>query len=433
MWSSLRQLLIASSIPGGLIFLVAIAFLRPHGLPDWVETPIAVLPVVVLAFGVIFGWYFASSRLILSLLVISLAECSLYVSPASSPDQSVTLPTILAFTAFLLPLNLLALSLIQEDTLSVGRSLVRLSLILAQPILVMWLSRPSQADLALTLQQPFIPLIPFSWTPLSQQAFIVLVGTCVLLLFRFAVDRDPLDAGAAWAVITSFAAFHGVQYGWAPINFLSAAGLILFLTHVQSSYRRTYCDALTGCSGRPAYEEAVATLGQRYVIAVAGIDQLKQYSNQHGKAVGEQLLRLIGPKLVTAARPGKVFRLAGEEFTILFPGKSTRDTLAPLDNVRKAIERSAFFLRGRDRVWAGDSPDDQSSRDQILAVTLSIGVAQSIGSQDTPQLVTKSAYRALYEAKGEGGNQVKRDANSSGIKRTAYGVGRIISYSELGT
>ena len=248
---------------------------------------------------------------------------------------------------------------------------------------------------------------------------------------RFAVNRDPLDAGAVWAVLAVFVGFHGLQYGWAPINFLSAAGLTLFLTHVQSSYRHTYRDMLTGLPGKPAYDEAVAALGERYVIAIAGIDQLKLYSNQYGKSVGEQLLRLVAPKLA-AAGSGTAYRIVGEEFTILFPNKRTRDVLAPLEEVRKAIERTAFFLRGRDRVWAGDTTATPTSRDQALTVTLSIGVGESAGAQDTPPLVTKTAYRTLYEAKGEGGNQVKREATTAGVKKVAHTSGRMMAYNELG-
>jgi diguanylate cyclase (GGDEF)-like protein len=242
-----------------------------------------------------------------------------------------------------------------------------------------------------------------------------------------------LDAGTLWAVMATFVAFHGIRYGWSPVNFLSAAELTLFLTLVQSSYRQTYRDPLTGISGKPAYEEATANLGRRYVIAVAGIDQFKQYSNQFGKGVGEQLLCLVAPKIVTVTGSGRVFRLGGEEFLILFPGKSPRETLTTLESIRKSVERAVVFLRTRDRVWEGSALAAGGGRDEALTLTMSIGVAGSVGSRDTPAQVAKSAYRALYEAKGEGGNQVKRDNISTGARKPVSSTGgRIVAYSELG-
>ena len=92
--------------PGGLLFLVAIGFLRPQGHPLWLQQPIAALPYIVLAFGLIFGWYFASSRMILSLLVLVLADRALTLLPTTGADQETIRQTIVAITAVLVPLNL---------------------------------------------------------------------------------------------------------------------------------------------------------------------------------------------------------------------------------------------------------------------------------------------------------------------------------------
>src|SRR4249919_2993858 len=94
---------LAVFFPGGLIFLTAIGFLRPQGHPVWLQQPIGALPYIVLTFGLIFGWYFASSRMILSLLVLALADRALVLFSATNADQ-----TAIAITAFLVPLNLLA-------------------------------------------------------------------------------------------------------------------------------------------------------------------------------------------------------------------------------------------------------------------------------------------------------------------------------------
>ena len=75
--------------PGGLVFLIAIGFLHPQGLPMWLQQPIAALPYIVLTFGLIFGWYFASSRMILSLLVLALTDRALVLFPTTDADQAV--------------------------------------------------------------------------------------------------------------------------------------------------------------------------------------------------------------------------------------------------------------------------------------------------------------------------------------------------------
>ncbi len=414
-------------VPGGIVCLAALGFLRPQGLPQWVQGPVRAFPIFVLGFGLFFGWYLSSSRLILSLLVLAFVDRAVVLFPPTDPEPESASHVLFAATTLLLPLNLLAFSMIKEQAISTRRGVLRLPLVLIQPFLVLWLSLPEQGGIARTLQQPLLPMLPTGWTVVPQPGLVAFAGALLLIGTRFAVEKNPLDGGAFWALVTSFVAFQGILYGWAPTNFLAAAGLILFLTLFQASHQRIYRDDLTGVPGRLAYQEALANLGTKYVLAVVGIDQLKQYANQHGKAVSEQLLRLLAPKVVGAAGSGKVYRLAGEEFTILFPRKTATETLASLEAIRKAVEQTTICLHGRDRVWEGTGTGDNA-----LRATASVGLAEAGDNRSSLGLVTKAAYRALYEAKGDGGNLVRRGTIVTEAPKASQAErGRIVAYSEF--
>lgn len=204
------------------------------------------------------------------------------------------------------------------------------------------------------------------------------------------------------------------------------AGLILFVTLLQSFYQRTYRDELTGIPGRLAYDEAIGQLGKQFSVAVIGIDQLTQYANIHGKSVSEQILKLAAPRIQAACSSGRIFRTSGEEFTVLFSGKSAIDTVAALDSVRKSVEAVGLFLRGRDRVWEKQrEAKEAGSRDRALPITVSIGVAETLDDSATVAHVIKSAYRGLYDAKGTGGNVVKRAQDPAiPVRRAPSGTGR---------
>ncbi len=432
LWKSLLALL----FPGGLILLLAIGFLRPQGLPMWLHQPIAALPYIVLTFGLIFGWYLASSRMILSLLVLTLADRALVLLPTIEADQETVGQTIVAITAFLVPLNLLAFSLLKEDSLWTFRGLMRLLLVLVQPVLLLWLCRPDQHDLATSLfTGALVPPLFTVWTPIPQPALVAFAAALLLHGIRFVLHRDALEGGAIWALVAIFVAYHTSRYGWHPTNFFMTAGLILFATLLQSFHRQTYRDSLTGIPGRLAYDEAIGQLGKRYSVAVIGIDQLTQYANVHGKSVSEQILKQIAPKVLAVCTSGQVFRTTGEELTVLFPGKSTTEALSALDTIRKSIEAVSLFLRGRERVWEKERVTQKTRpRDQAVPVTLSIGVAEKLNDGTSLTLVIKSAYRALYEAKGAGGNVVKRGIEENvPVRRSPTGTGRVSSMSEYGT
>lgn len=430
--SHLWKTFLALVTPGGFIFIAALGFLRPQGLPTWLHQPIAALPYIVLVFGLIFGWYFSHTRMILSLLVLALTDRALFLFPMTGNDPNPLGHTIFSASAFLLPLNLLAFSLLKDTSISSIRGFIRLLAVLVQPFLVLWLCYPEQQDMADTFRQAYLTWVPVNWTPIPQAALLVYLVAGLMQFIRFVVHRDPFDGGSVWALAAVFFAFHGQQFGWQATNFFSAAGLILFVTLIQSSYQRTYRDDLTGIAGRLAYEEATAQLGKQFAVAVLSIDQLKPYANTLGRSVAEQILKLIAPKVQAACHEGQVFRLSGEELTLLFPNHSAVETVAVLEQVRKTVASTSLYLRDHKRVWEDSRGTKQPGRnDRELPLSVSIGVADKAAEPATLSLVIKSAYRALYDAKSAGGNVVKRGAVAAeSVRRSSGSSGRMVANNE---
>lgn len=419
-------------MPGGLVLLLAVGFLRPLGLPAWIKGPVSALPIIVLGFGIIFGWYLSSSRLILSLLVLVCLDRGIVPVAPAAADPEAPGQILFAIATFLAPVSLLTLSLVKEGGVSSWRSIAGLLLIVSQPFLALWLCLPDQAHLADQFRLALVPLRTFEWTPLPQPALLAFGSAFILLTVKFLLYRDPLDSGAAWGLATTFLAVHSIRYGWNPTHFISAAGLILFLALVQASHQRTYRDELTGALGRLAFDEMAGRLGEKYVVAIVGLDQLKQYQNQYGRTVVEQVLRVVVPKIMAAADTGKVYRLAGDELTLLCTARKATDTLATFEKIRKTVEQIPLRLRNQTRVWEGQRASGTGSTDIELPLSVSIGVAEATPPGPLLTVVTKAAYRALYEAKGEGGNIVRRATmQAAPVKTAPLPAGRIVAYSEF--
>lgn len=160
-------------------------------------------------------------------------------SPAD-PDPESSGSVLFSAAAILVPLNLMAFSLIKEEAMATWRGVSRVLLVLLQPLLVFWLARPGQAWVAYSLQPPLVQMVKAGWTPIPQLALVTYVGALLLIGTRFIVGRNLLDSGTLWALITSFVAFQGVQSGWSPTSFFSTTGLIFFVTLVQASHRQSY-------------------------------------------------------------------------------------------------------------------------------------------------------------------------------------------------
>jgi diguanylate cyclase (GGDEF)-like protein len=401
--------------PGGLLFIAAVGFLRPQGLPLWCQGPVAALPYLALTSGLVFGWYFSSTRMLLSVLSLTFANQALVTWPVQHDAASVS-HIVFAAGAVLLPLNFLAFSLVKEESISTLRGTMRVLLFLLQPFAVLWLCDPEQQEIAAALGMAYIPGWSTAWTPIPQAALLVFLISGLLHLVRFALRRHPMDAGATWALGAIFLAYHGTQFGWQPTNFFSTAGLVMFAALVQASYQQTYRDELTGIPGRVAYEEATAQLGKNFAVAVLAVDQLKAYAGAHGKPVVEQILKLVAPKVHAVCQAGRVFRVSGEELTLLFH-QPALEALVELEQIRKRIESTTLFLHDTRRVWENTRAGSPGRNDHALPITVSIGVADAASDKATLSVVIKAAYRALYEAKAAGGNAVKRAAAAESVRR----------------
>lgn len=146
-------------------------------------------------------------------------------------------------------------------------------------------------------------------------------------------------------------------------------------------------------------------LSGSYAIAMSDVDHFKKFNDTYGHDVGDQVLRKVASHL-RRVHDGKAYRYGGEEFTILFPGKSAKEAFDALDKVRESIAESGFALRSADR--PKDKPDDlhKKKKAKRVTVTISMGVAEGEQKKSNPEHIIRDADKALYAAKESGRNCV---------------------------
>ena len=127
---------------------------------------------------------------------------------------------------------------------------------------------------------------------------------------------------------------------------MATAGLILISSIIENSYFLAYHDELTTLPARRAFNDALLRLEAPYAVAVVDIDHFKKFNDTYGHDTGDQVLRLVAGKLAGVTGGGRAYRVGGEEFSILFPGKSAKDVMPHLDLLRTVIEVATFRVRG---------------------------------------------------------------------------------------
>jgi diguanylate cyclase (GGDEF)-like protein len=177
----------------------------------------------------------------------------------------------------------------------------------------------------------------------------------------------------------------------------------LIVALIETSYAMAYLDELTQLPSRRALNEALLKLGDSFSIAMMDVDHFKKFNDSYGHEAGDQALRLVASRLARIAGGGRAYRYGGEEFAIVFPGKTAEDVFVYLDRMRKIIEQSVFMVRGKDRRRKGKTGVGRGSKKEIN-VTVSVGLAACNGDHLTPTEVIRMADQALYKAKARGRN-----------------------------
>lgn len=375
--------------------------------------------------GLLLAWRFHSSRIFFALLVLFLAQQA--VSYFSSGHVSSNGPgsTVLAAVGLLLPLNFVLLSLQKERGFSFSSVAPSSLFLFVQSVIVAVLCRTEPLAAAQrvlhhpVLQHPVPAPLPFP-------AVLSFAAATIILLIRFLLFRKPIESGLLWAVAASFLALRFGGAGRIPTCYFAAAAFILAGAIVETSYLLAYHDELTTLPSRRAFHDALTRLEPPFSIAMVDIDHFKRCNDTYGHDTGDQVLRLVASRLARVTGGGQAYRCGGEEFAILFPGKTTADVLEHLEELRADIEASTLRLRGPERRQEARGPDRRNQRTRgrastgrairelsrraltnEISVTASIGIATSKGENRSAEEVVKAADNALYRAKAAGRNRIE--------------------------
>jgi len=224
------------------------------------------------------------------------------------------------------------------------------------------------------------------------------IASYVVLSAAFEVQRAALPAvGSAAARIQQLEVLAALLL-CAGLICLAAVYTFVWAPLVRAVYAKTAAleraasiDALTGLLNRAAFTERVkaALAGstrhqRRGALLMIDIDHFKRVNDTFGHAVGDQVQREIGARLIASVRADEFAgRLGGDEYAVMAP------------NIDAGLD--AFVARIRDAVRFTLDLDGTP-----ITISASIGVARFPADGFTIEALLGSADRALYTVKNGG-------------------------------
>jgi diguanylate cyclase (GGDEF)-like protein len=157
-------------------------------------------------------------------------------------------------------------------------------------------------------------------------------------------------------------------------------------------------DSLTGLLNRGAALDAIgrdlaraAREGGTVALLFIDLDKLKSINDRLGHEGGDEALRVVADAITASTRRADIrARIGGDEFVVAtLQPRSQAEVLAMAERLRQRITLAEPELHG-----------------QRIHLACSIGIAESLGGDDTADDLIRRADLALYQAKQKGRDRV---------------------------
>ena len=379
----------------------------------WLEAPPTIkvisqyIAYVFFTMGIFFGWWFNRSRVFFCSLTLMLSQMILMHYLPYGMDANDYYSTVLTIVSVYIPLNILVFSVQRERGIVSAWGRMRFLFITIELLVGAWIVWYNDTDLLQLFNLKLFPMNIKLLPGFSHMSLLLFLAALAYLFIRQAVTGKAFDAPFMGITIFSFAALASSKDVYAAALMFALSGLFLVAVVIQASYSMAYLDELTGLPSRRALKEEMLKLGGKYAIAMLDIDHFKKFNDTHGHDVGDDVLKLVAACIKGIGGGGRAFRYGGEEFTMLFPGKTTEEAIPYLEELREHIAKRGFTKRSKSR--PKKKPLEIKSNaggHRNLYLTVSIGAAERNGKYRTAEEVTAAADSALYRAKAKGRNCV---------------------------
>ncbi len=177
-------------------------------------------------------------------------------------------------------------------------------------------------------------------------------------------------------------------------------------------FEKAQIDFLTGFFLRESFgqflekamREATATSGV-VTLALVDLDHFKNFNDKFGHDFGDEILKYSAStiRLTMDENQTYFFRYGGDEFIVVFAGKTQKEALQLLKYCRHNLLHRPFLLKNK-----------------FQKITMSIGVASFPHDAQTVEDLIAKADNAMYYSKRHGRNRITMWSSISHLKARNY-------------
>lgn len=366
-------------------------------IPQAVINGVIFLPIVLSLLVISLSIHFNRSQVFFYAVLAIITNMVLGLELATSELSYVLL-------SGLMPLLLLVLTVLPDRGIFSIRAIPAHAIVALSIIFSVIATSLSPEWLTSIFLTDWLPARYFDWTQQSQSVLFISLFSFISMLVLYFLRPSPHMSAGLGVLIILITQLH---FGAADrsLNVFSSIALLMCLYAVlQESWRMAYLDELTELPARRALREKFQKMSGTYTVAMVDVDHFKKFNDTYGHDTGDAVLRMIATKLSKVTGGGSSYRYGGEEFSVVFTGKSSEDARPHLETLRQTIANSPFVINRASR--RKSDKKIKTRKNKTVTVTVSIGVADSKSKTSTSWDVLKLSDKALYRAKAKGRNCV---------------------------
>lgn len=145
-------------------------------------------------------------------------------------------------------------------------------------------------------------------------------------------------------------------------------------------------DILTGFYVREElipYLNKLINSGTPFTVGLIDLNGFKKYNDKYGHAFGDEILKYVASTLkLTVGGAGRIFRLGGDEFLVVFPNRDKRSVTNIFRFCNRNLHRRPFL-----------------SGNRLYRITASYGLAAYPQDAQDPKQLISLADKAMYFSK----------------------------------
>lgn len=396
--------IIKSLVP--ILVLLMFSFYGYHQyprLPQIILNAVIFFPVVLSILVLALSVYFSRSHVFFYVLLIVATNAVLGMGLAESRVSY-------AMLSGFMPVLVVLLSLLQDRGIVSVRAMPSHLVLAVSLMFSLLMVQLEPAWLMHVLFTDWLPARYFDWTAQPQTIVYVSVIAVISMLILYSVQPSAQKSTGLGVLIMLILQLHFGDTDASLHVFSSIALLMCLYTLLQESWRMAYLDELTELPARRALRDRFQKISGTYAVSMLDVDHFKKFNDTYGHDTGDAVLRMIAARLKKVTGGGTSYRYGGEEFTVVFNGKSTEEVIPHLDALRESIANTPFVVnrasRRSDDNNRNTGVNNKAGKRQTVQVTISAGVADSANSNASPWEIIKQADKALYRAKKKGRNCV---------------------------